>query len=70
MFIRKKKILNEIEAMKEDCQYWIEFFEAKGDSSKITAKKLECAKNELDHLAYFIKYNERYRELRKMELWK
>lgn len=65
MFIRKKKLLKEIDAMIEDNDYWYEYFEARGNDRRADAFK--CTKNELKDLIYFIEHNKRWRNLYKRD---
>lgn len=65
MFIRKKTILKEIENMIEDNEYWLEYYEVRGNDHR--ADDFKCAKNELKDLVYFIKNNKRWRKLYKRD---
>jgi len=65
MFIRKRKILNEINAMIEDCLYWEKLYHSRNDGQ--SASTFTSSIIELKDLRYFILNNKRCRELKRRE---
>ena len=64
MFVRKNKILKEIDAMIEDANHYIDFWN-KTPHFENEKRALKAEIDALDTLRYFIQYNKRWRPLRK-----